>query len=86
MNMKNNIYINAYNSLSPKERLSIIDKLINKGCVNCRNGLCRIESYEKVGYDEDGNLEGYQCLGWNNEKIVGKSKILKIYDIKKLTK
>ena len=82
MDMKNDIYIKVYNSLSPKERL----KLINKGCINCCNGLCRVESDEKVGYDKNGNLEGYQCLGWDNEEIVGKSKVIKIYDVKKLTK
>lgn len=83
--MKNK-YINVCMNLEPAERLFIIKKLINKNCLNCTNGLCQVEYSEKTGYDELGMPQGSNCLGWSNDEIIGKCKVLKIYDAKKLTK
>jgi len=70
--------------LTPEEKNFIRENLINKSCMNCTNGLCRVEYQEKIGYDELGNPEGSECIGWDNSKIIGKSKVLKINDVKKL--
>lgn len=57
-------------SLTPEEREYLKEK-IAKSCVTCTNGLCRVEADEKLGVDENGNPEGYTCLGWNNDKMIG---------------
>ena len=71
--------------LSPEERMFITKNLINKSCLNCTNGCCNIETYEKIGLNKYGKPEGSECLGWYNPELIGKSKILKINDINKLT-
>ena len=73
-------------NLEPIDRLFIIKNLINKNCLNCANGLCNIEYSEKVGYDEFNHEQGSNCLGWSNDEIIGKCKVLKIYDAKKIDK
>ena len=77
-------YTNICYMLSPEERNFIREHLVNKSCINCTNGCCRVESYEKVGYDSFGNPMGSDCFGWDNSKLIGKSKVLKINDIKKM--
>ena len=53
-----------------------------KNCSNCKNGSCNVETYEKVGIDEDGLPQGTNCFGWSNSELVQKSYVLdkkKIY-------
>lgn len=63
-------YIDIYNNLTPEEKLFIIENLENKNCLNCENNNC-----------EKNNL----CNNWENRVITGKSKILRIRDINKLS-
>lgn len=77
-------YYKISDELTPEERLFIIANLKNKSCGTCTNGCCRVESYEKIGLDEFGRPQGSECIGWRNDIIVGKSKVLKINDIYKL--
>lgn len=77
-------YVKVCNSLTPEERLFIIKVLENKNCLNCTNTFCRVEYKEKVGFDENGNQQGSKCIGWHNEELIGKSKILRLTDINKL--
>lgn len=77
-------YINISKSLTLEERKFLIKELENKSCLNCTNESCMIESQEKIGLDENGNLQGSKCNDWENHQLIGKSKILKMTDIHKL--
>ena len=63
--------------LTPEERHEI-KLFISKGCSTCLNGSCRIETFEKVGLDENGQVQGSNCLGWENNRIIGEYKVLKL--------
>ena len=63
--------------LAPEERL-YIKSLVSKSCNTCSNGSCRVESFEKVGLDEHGKLQGSSCPGWENNRIIGEYKMLKL--------
>jgi hypothetical protein len=63
--------------LTPEERHEI-KSFISKGCSTCLNGSCRIETFEKVGLDENGQVQGSNCLGWENNRIIGEYKVLKL--------
>ena len=84
LNRPDNFYKKVADCLTTEERLFIKDNLENKCCLNCTNASCRVPYEEKIGYDENGNPEGYLCSGWNNDVLVGKSKVLRINDVKKL--
>ncbi len=71
--------------LTPEERL-YIKSLVSKSCDTCTNGSCRVESFEKVGLDEDGKIQGSSCLGWENNRIIGEYKMLKLNKKKYSTK
>jgi len=64
-----------------RERLKLLDKLINKSCMTCINASCKVDMFEKIGYDENGLPRGSQCLSWYNEELISKSKDLDVYDI-----
>lgn len=70
--------------LTVEERLFILKVLEHKSCANCTNGSCRVESSEKIGVDEFGEPQGSQCVGWFNAELIGRSKVLRKTDIKKL--
>ncbi len=56
-------YINLVNNL-PIEKREIFRNLVkNKSCLNCTNGTCRVESYEKSANDV--------CVGWDNKRLIG---------------
>ena len=63
--------------MPPEERWEIIDSLSNKSCLNCCNGVCDIRTNEKVGLDEFGNPNGHDCVGWENDALVGYTKVLR---------
>lgn len=78
-------YSKICDELTADERIFIIKHLQNKDCTSCTNGSCRIESYEKYGLDENGYPQGYNCIGWYNSELIGKSKVLQklnIYELK----
>ena len=77
-------YEKICDELTIEERLFIREKLKNKDCTTCLNGSCNVENYEKIGLNEYGKPQGYECIGWNNCYLIGKSKVLKIDDIYKL--
>ena len=54
--------------LLPEER-EYIKSLLEKSCNTCSNGCCRIEQVDKPVYD---------CIGWENNRIVGEYKVLKL--------
>lgn len=54
--------------LTPEER-QYIKSLLPKSCVTCSNGCCRVEHVDKPIYD---------CSGWENNRIVGEYKVLKL--------
>lgn len=54
--------------LTPEERI-YIRSLIPKSCNTCSNGCCRVEQVDKPIYD---------CIGWENDRLVGKYKVLKL--------
>ena len=70
-------YVKICYALSIEERLSLIEQLKDKNCMNCSNGSCTIETYEKVGLNEYGEAEGSNCVGWFNAELIGKSRVLK---------
>lgn len=63
--------------LTPEER-QYIKLLISKSCNTCTNGSCRIQSFEKTGLDEYGKPQGSSCVGWENNRIIGEYKVLKL--------
>ncbi len=71
-------------SLTPIERDYIIKCLINKTCLNCDNKACNQDIAYRYTIDENGNQAGFNCLAWENNEIVGKSKILRLKDIEKM--
>lgn len=71
-------------ALTPQERMYIIQRLENKSCMSCVNGSCRVPYHEKVRFDVIDRPAGFQCLGWMNHAIVGKSKVLQINDVRRL--
>jgi hypothetical protein len=75
--LNNNLQKTIGEKLTPEERL-YIKSLVSKSCDTCLNGSCRVESFEKVGLDEDGKLQGSNCLGWENNRIIGEYKMLKL--------
>lgn len=77
-------YTKVCEELTPKERIFILQNLINKSCLSCSNGSCRVPYAEKLGVDESGKPQGSQCIGWWNEELIGKSKVLRRMDINKL--
>ena len=54
--------------LTPEER-QYIKSLLPKSCDTCSNGSCRVEQVDKPIYD---------CIGWENKRIVGQYKVLKL--------
>ena len=54
--------------LTPEER-QYIKSLLQKSCYTCSNGCCRVEQLDKPIYD---------CIGWENNRIVGQYKVLKL--------
>lgn len=66
-----------------QELLRIRKMLINKSCLSCTNGCCRVPIEEKTRL-EDGKPAGDMCVGWQNPKIEQKAKRLKIYDVYQL--
>ncbi len=83
--LNNNLQNTIGKELTPEERL-YIKSLVSKSCDTCTNGSCRVESFEKVGLDEDGKLQGSSCLGWENNRIIGEYKMLKLNKKKCSTK
>lgn len=58
-------YKKIANALLPHEREFIISQIQNKGCFNCTNGTCCVETYEKT------SGAGANCIAWDNKKIIG---------------
>lgn len=54
--------------LTPEER-QYIESLLSKSCDTCSNMCCRVEQVDKPIYD---------CIGWENNRIVGQYKVLKL--------
>lgn len=71
-------------NLSTEEYLYIKSMLINKSCENCINSSCDVENYDKIGINEYGKPIGSDCVGWQNRKLVGKSKVLRKNNIHEL--
>lgn len=69
-------YISIESSLSFEERQEVKESISNKNCLNCCNGSCRVETFEKYGIDEFGNVEGSLCIGWDNPELIGRQKVL----------
>ncbi len=67
----------ANQTITSLEKFEIKQQIDNKGCFNCTNPSCRVPSIEKVGLDKDGNIQGNSCLGWNNDELIIKQKVLK---------
>ncbi len=64
-------YKKIANALLPHEREFIISQIQNKGCFNCTNGTCSVETYEKT------SGAGANCIAWDNKKIIGQQLLLK---------
>lgn len=77
-------YTKIGEALTPEERMFILKNLENRSCLSCTNGSCTIESSDKVGNDSLGRPAGFQCLGWMNPEIIGRSKVLQIKDVRLL--
>lgn len=74
-------YRKAADKLSYLEYEEIKNKLIGKRCVNCTNSICRKPYYDKIGIDDDGNELGEPCISWDNQRIIGASKVLCLTNI-----
>lgn len=70
-------YKAIYDALTIEERDLIIDKIEERSCLNCTNRSCKVPSYEKFGIDDDNEVVGHNCLGWTNEEMIVKQKLLK---------
>ncbi len=71
-------------ALLPIERDYIIKYLQNKTCLNCKNITCEADIASRYTIDENNNQAGYNCLAWENNEYVGKSKVLRINNIEKM--
>lgn len=80
----NSFYKKISEALTPDERMFIINHLEGRSCFNCTNPECRVEFHEKIGIDENGNPQGNKCIGWKDDILIGKAKVLKLNSIKKL--
>ena len=69
-------FVEIAKSLTPEERKYLVDRMVNKSCLNCTNAECRVEYSEKIGHDEYGKPQGSRCVGWENYELIGKSKVL----------
>ena len=77
-------YEKICDAMSPEERIVLTKQLINRSCMSCTNGSCRVPYNEKIGIEEDGSAPGESCLGWSNPIIVGKSKVLSKRNVNEL--
>ena len=77
-------YEKVCDRLTAEERIFILKNLENKSCISCRNGSCRVETCDKIGFDEEGKPEGHSCSGWYNAELIGRAKVLRKTDIYKL--
>lgn len=77
-------YIKIATLLTPEERDFIRQMLENKSCMNCTNASCKVANSEKIGMDEQGHAEVHNYLSWNNPEYIGRSRVLKLYDVNKL--
>ena len=55
-------------SITPAER-EYIKSLLSKDCDTCANSCCRVEQVDKPIND---------CIGWENNRIIGQYKVLKL--------
>jgi len=71
--------MNVYKYLTSEEKIFIISNLINKDCSTCTFNGCIYKNSENYSdYNSD------DCRAWQNDKLVGKSKVLRINDVEKL--
>ena len=63
-----NFYKRIGESLTPNERKQI-KSLFPKSCNTCANGCCKVEQADKPIYE---------CIGWQNDRIIGKYRVLKL--------
>lgn len=73
----NDFYKRIGERITSEER-EYIQRKLNQSCSNCTNDNCRASNYEKIGLDEDGKPMGNSCIGWINDVMVGKYKVLKL--------
>ncbi len=69
-------YESVADNMLPNERQLIINTLQCKSCSTCTNVTCQVETSEKIGVDEFGHPQGYSCIGWTNDELIGKCKVL----------
>lgn len=65
---KDSLYKSVGSNLMPDEK-EYIKSQIKKDCNNCANMSCRVEQYEKPISN---------CIGWENNRIIGEYKVLKL--------
>lgn len=69
-------YIELARTLPVEEREYLKQLIHNRNCSNCTNMSCQVETYEKIGLDEFGQPQGTNCLGWNNNELIGRQRVL----------
>ena len=82
-NHSEEFYKKISETLTPEERNYIKKNLKNKSYQTCLNATCRVETIDQICLDEFGKPKGNDCLGWTNDILVGKSKILILNNINK---
>lgn len=72
---KKKLYYQAiYAALTEEEKDILIKAIDERNCLNCTNLSCKVPSYEKFSIDEDNEICGHNCLGWNNEEMIVEQK------------
>ena len=79
MNNPDAFYMEVYNCLTPEERVFIVSNLINKDCSTCKFNGCIYYNTENYS-----SYNGDDCRAWQNEMLIGKSKVLRINDVEKM--
>lgn len=63
------------NKLKRMRNLNAFLSIVDKDCNSCQNMSCMVDSSEKIGLDEDGKSQGYNCIGYINHNIDKRAKI-----------
>lgn len=63
-------------ALSQEERDYLVSCIEDKSCLNCENKDCKVSPMNRFEIDDDGNVNGYNCLAWDNKKLIEKQRVL----------
>ena len=71
---KDLVFKTFFESLTEIEKYKLIKQVEERACYNCENKNCLVSAMEKYSIDENGEVSGYNCIAWYNEKMLVKQK------------